>query len=117
MDINVKIGEHGGTALVWAAMVGHKAVVELLLCSYYIKVNAETYNNLATLMWSAAIGHAAVVELLLMVENMTAKGKETQLHGVYLGRRERSYCGGSASATGGQYHIDLGQRGGWTVLK
>jgi ankyrin repeat protein len=77
----------GQTPLHWAAVGGHKDVVELLLANK-ADVNAKANNGVTPLHWAAVRGHKDVAELLLASKaNVDAKANNgvTPLHWAAVG--------------------------------
>ncbi|EAW18104.1 ankyrin repeat domain-containing protein [Aspergillus fischeri NRRL 181] len=69
VDGNARTVENGDTAMHFAALAGHVALVEYLLG---IGVEADVVNNAGhtPLHWTAGRGHAGVVRMLLMTEEV-----------------------------------------------
>ena len=66
MDVNARDVDGGLTALMWAARMGHEAVVKQLLDNLDVDVNAkDTKDGLTSLSWAVKMGHEAVVKCLL----------------------------------------------------
>jgi len=63
-DLVFSKDNYGGTPLLWAAMKGHKDVVEFLLANK-AKVDAKANDDTTALESAAVFGHKDVVELLL----------------------------------------------------
>jgi ankyrin repeat protein len=63
-DVESKGGSSGRTPLSWAASMGNKALVKLLL-EKGAELDSKSSNGQTPLSWAAANGHEAVVKLLL----------------------------------------------------
>src|SRR5699024_10668873 len=64
-DVNSVDIEHGQTALSWAASMGHKEVVRLLVRHDPTTSGIKDYGGRTPLSRAAAGGHTAVIDILL----------------------------------------------------
>ena len=74
-DPNLK-DTRGWTALSWAAVYGHEAVVKLLLANDSVDANSADNTGRTPLWWAAVNRHIAVVKLLLANAGVDANCKD-----------------------------------------
>ena len=62
--------KYGRTPLSYAAIMGHKIIVRLLLAQDNVKVDFKDYRNRTPLSYAAGNGHRTIVKLLLTQDNV-----------------------------------------------
>jgi ankyrin repeat protein len=76
-EVDLKDDKYGRTPLSWAARAGHEAVVQLLLGTGQVDVNAKSTDGWTPLSYAAKRGHEAVVQLLLGTGQVDVNAKST----------------------------------------
>lgn len=62
--------QYGRTALIWAAQLGHSDMVQMLLQTRAVNVNATTVDRATALMFASANGNSDMVRMLLNEEGV-----------------------------------------------
>jgi ankyrin repeat protein len=80
IDLNLSDTQCGRTPLIWAALNGHKEIVELILAKDGVNPNSKDDRGWTSLVWAAIEGHKEIVEVLLAADGIDLNPVDNHFH-------------------------------------